>query len=106
MMFTGTTVTYGRGRAVVRTGMHTEFGKIAQQVAAVETEQRRSRSRTNEIGRWLGIITLGICVVVIGGQHRQGVFGRNAGDDLRFCPCPCLPSRSQLRRCPRRWPPS
>ena len=67
MMFTGTTVTYGRGKAVVcATGMHTEFGKIAQEVAAVDTEQSPLERRTNEIGRWLGIITLGICVVVIG----------------------------------------
>ena len=67
MVFTGTTVTYGRGKAVVcATGMKTEFGKIAQEVASVQTEKTPLERRTDEIGKWLGIITLGICVVVVG----------------------------------------
>ncbi|HVF65343.1 MAG TPA: cation-translocating P-type ATPase [Casimicrobiaceae bacterium] len=67
MVFTGTTVTYGRGKAVVTaTGMRTEFGKIAKEVSAVEEEQTPLERRTQEIGKWLGIITLGICVLVLG----------------------------------------
>jgi Ca2+-transporting ATPase len=67
MVFTGTTVTYGRGRAVVcTTAMDTEFGRIAQEVAAVTHEKTPLEKRTEEIGRWLGIITLGICVLVLG----------------------------------------
>jgi P-type Ca2+ transporter type 2C len=79
MVFTGTTVTYGRGKAVVcTTGMRTEFGKIAQEVAAVETEKTPLERRTEEIGKWLGIITLGICAVVLavsfGRELMQGTF--------------------------------
>jgi Ca2+-transporting ATPase len=67
LVFTGTTVTYGRGRAVVcATAMQTEFGKIAEEVAAVQTEKTPLERRTEEIGKWLGIITLIICVVVVG----------------------------------------
>ncbi len=67
MVFTGTTVTYGRGKAVVcASGMRTEFGKIAQEVAAVTHEKTPLERRTEEIGKWLGIITLGICVLVLG----------------------------------------
>jgi Ca2+-transporting ATPase len=67
MTFAGTTVTYGRGKAVVcSTGMQSEFGKIAQEVAAVEPEKTPLERRTDEIGKWLGIVTLGICVVVVG----------------------------------------
>lgn len=65
MVFTGTTVTYGRGKAVVAfTGMNTEFGKIAEEVTTVETEKTPLEKRTEEIGRWLGIISLGICFFV------------------------------------------
>jgi len=65
MVFTGTTIAYGRGKAAVTsTGMNTEFGKIAQQVTAVQTEKTPLEKRTEEIGRWLGIISLGICFLV------------------------------------------
>jgi len=67
MVFTGTTVTYGRGKAVVTsTGMNTEFGKIAEEVMTVETEKTPLEKRTDEIGKWMGIIALGICFLVAG----------------------------------------
>jgi Ca2+-transporting ATPase len=67
MVLTGTTVTFGRGKAVVTsTGMKTEFGKIAEEVTSVETEKTPLEKRTEEIGKWLGIIALGICFFVAG----------------------------------------
>jgi Ca2+-transporting ATPase len=67
MVFTGTTVTYGRGKAVVTsTGMSTEFGKIAEEVTSVEHVKTPLEKRTEEIGKWLGIISLGICFLVAG----------------------------------------
>jgi P-type Ca2+ transporter type 2C len=67
MVFTGTIVTYGRGKAAVTsTGMRTEFGKIAEEVTAVETEKTPLEKRTEEIGKWLGIISLIICFLVAG----------------------------------------
>ena len=67
VIFAGTTVTYGRGRAaVIATGMNTEFGKIAQEVTEIEAEQTPLEKRTAEIGKWLGIIALSICGFVAG----------------------------------------
>jgi Ca2+-transporting ATPase len=67
MVFTGTTVTYGRGKAVVTlTGMNTEFGKIAEEVMEVKVEKTPLEKRTEEIGKWLGIIALTICFLVAG----------------------------------------
>ena len=66
LVFTGTTVTYGRGKAIVTgTAMSTEFGKIAEQVSTVSTEKSPLEKRTAEIGRWLGLIALGVCGIAI-----------------------------------------
>jgi Ca2+-transporting ATPase len=66
MVFTGPTVTYGRGKAVITsTGMNTEFGKIAREVTTVEVEQTPLEKRTAEIGKWLGIIALSICLLIM-----------------------------------------
>ena len=66
VVFAGTTVIYGRGKAVVTgTGMTTEFGKIAEQVSTVRTEASPLEKRTAEIGRWLGLLALGVCGVAI-----------------------------------------
>ncbi len=67
MVFTGTTLTYGRGLAVVTTtGMKTELGKIAEQVSMVKADKTPLEKRTEEIGKWLGIIVLVICVTITG----------------------------------------
>ena len=76
MVFTGTIVTYGRGKAVVTsTGMTTEFGKIAEEVTAVKTEKTPLEKRTEEIGKWLGIISLIICFLVAGISVVREVIG-------------------------------
>jgi Ca2+-transporting ATPase len=67
MVYTGSVVTYGKAAVVVTdTGMDTEFGRIAREVAAVKTEKTPLERRTAEIGKWLGIISLTVCVSVIG----------------------------------------
>jgi Ca2+-transporting ATPase len=66
MVFTGTTVSYGRGKAVITgTGTTTEFGKIAEEVAQVEKVETPLEKRTAEIGKWLGIISLVICLLIV-----------------------------------------
>ena len=66
VVFAGTTVTYGRAKAIVTsTGMSTEFGGIAEQVSTAGGEASPLEKRTAEIGRWLGLIALGVCGVAI-----------------------------------------
>jgi Ca2+-transporting ATPase len=78
MVFAGTVATYGRGRAVVTaTGMATEFGKIAAEVASVETKKTPLEKRTEEIGKWLGVISFSICIGVAGvSAVREALTGR------------------------------
>jgi len=78
MAFAGTIVTYGRGKAVVTaTGMNTEFGQIAEEVAAAEVKKTPLEKRTEEIGRWLGIMAVSICVLVAGvSALREAFIGR------------------------------
>ncbi|MEE9595004.1 MAG: HAD-IC family P-type ATPase, partial [Candidatus Hydrothermarchaeales archaeon] len=67
MVFTGTTAVYGKGKAVVTsTGMTTEFGKIAKELTTVEKEKTPLEKRTEEIGKWLGIIAFSIIFLVVG----------------------------------------
>jgi Ca2+-transporting ATPase len=65
MVYTGTAVAYGRGKAVVTaTGSRTEFGRIAEEVSAIDVEKTPLEKRTDEIGRWLGLVSLGVCVLI------------------------------------------
>jgi Ca2+-transporting ATPase len=65
MAYSGSMVTYGRGRGVVvETGMKTEVGKIAHMIQeADETETPMSR-RLNQLGKILGIVALVICALI------------------------------------------
>ncbi len=67
MVFSGTAVVYGRGMAVItETGMGTEFGKIAKMVQAAGVEGTPLENRISNIGKWLGIIAITVCIMVAG----------------------------------------
>ncbi|HSB69617.1 MAG TPA: cation-translocating P-type ATPase [Candidatus Methylomirabilis sp.] len=67
MVFSGTVVTYGRGRGVVTaTGMQTEFGKIAKMLQDVEEEPSPLAVKMDYIGKRLGIACLAVSAVVVG----------------------------------------
>jgi Ca2+-transporting ATPase len=66
MIFTGTTVTYGRGRAVVvATGMQTEMGRIAGMLRDAPTETTPLQRELARVGRILGLTVVAIAVVMI-----------------------------------------
>ncbi|PKM96294.1 MAG: ATPase [Firmicutes bacterium HGW-Firmicutes-1] len=65
MAFMSTLVTYGRGEGVVvATAMDTEIGKIASILDEDNEEMTPLQKRLDELGRILGFIAIGICVVI------------------------------------------
>ena len=65
MCYMGSTVVYGRGKAVITaTGMDTEMGKIAGALAATAEEQTPLQRKLDELGKLLSKMVLGICVFI------------------------------------------
>ncbi|HEY3362617.1 MAG TPA: calcium-transporting P-type ATPase, PMR1-type [Methanosarcina sp.] len=59
MVYTGTSVTYGRGKAIITaTGMNTAFGKLAGLLENIERERTPLQEKLDQFGRWLGTATL------------------------------------------------
>jgi magnesium-transporting ATPase (P-type) len=66
MVFKGTAVARGTGRAVVTaTGMHTEMGSIAEMLEATEEDATPLQKEVGRVGRMLGIAVLVIAVIVV-----------------------------------------
>jgi P-type Ca2+ transporter type 2C len=67
MVFNGTAITSGRGRAIVTaTGMNTEMGNIARLLGESDEERTPLQVEVNRIGRQLGIAIVIIAVIVVG----------------------------------------
>ena len=65
MCYMGSTVVYGRGKAVItETGMATEMGKIADALAQTEEEQTPLQRKLDQLGKTLSWLVLGICVFI------------------------------------------
>ena len=76
LLYMGTTVTYGRGEAIVTaTGMNTELGNIAGLIQDVEEDQTPLQRRLARLGKTLAWVALGIIAIVV-------VTGLIRGDDL------------------------
>ena len=66
MVFKGTAVVQGTGRALVTAvGMQTQMGSIAAMLEATETEPTPLQKEVGRIGRMLGIAVIVIAVVVV-----------------------------------------
>ena len=65
MLYSGSTVVYGRGKAVVTdTGMNTEMGKIADALNAAEKEETPLQKKMGELSHFLTKLVIGISVLV------------------------------------------
>ena len=76
MMYMGSTVVYGRGKAVITaTGMDTEMGKIADALTQAEEGQTPLQRKLGQLSKILTWLVLGICVIVFAVQIiRAGSF--------------------------------
>jgi P-type Ca2+ transporter type 2C len=78
MLFMGTAATYGRGTGVVvRTGMETELGRIAEMIQSVGQEQTPLQRRLAQLGKNLAVAALSIVAIVF-------LLGVARGEDLRL----------------------
>ena len=67
MVFMGSTVVYGRGKAVVTaTGMATEMGKIADALAQAQEGKTPLQIKLAGLSKILTYLVVGICVLVFG----------------------------------------
>ena len=83
MVYMGSTIVYGRGKAVITaTGMDTEMGKIADALAQAEEGQTPLQIKLSQLSKILTWLVLGICVVIFlvqilrtGGISFEGIIG-------------------------------
>ncbi len=75
MVYMGSTVVYGRGKAVVTgTGMNTEMGKIAQALSQAKDEATPLQLKLNQLSKILTVLVIGICLVIFAvGLLRAGI---------------------------------
>jgi Ca2+-transporting ATPase len=67
MVFAGTNVTYGRGRAIiVATGMATEFGRIAESLQAVTAPRTPLQQSLEKVAAILARVAVVIVIIIVG----------------------------------------
>ena len=80
MVFTGSTVVYGRARAVVvATGMDTEMGKIADALSNAQEGKTPLQKKLGQLSKILTFIVIGICIVMFGANIIIDVIGGDFG---------------------------
>src|SRR5699024_1376146 len=67
MVYTGSTVVYGRGAAIVTDiGMKTEMGKIAEALTKTKEEATPLQKKLAQVSKVLTVAVLIICIIVFG----------------------------------------
>ncbi|MFW9768543.1 MAG: cation-translocating P-type ATPase [Candidatus Thorarchaeota archaeon] len=69
MIFQGTTVTAGKGNAIVTsTGMKTQFGRIAELVQESEKAMTPLQLDLDDLGKKLGLLIIALCIIVFAAE--------------------------------------
>ena len=79
MLYSGSTIAYGRGKAVVvAIGMDTEMGKIASALSQQEDEKTPLQKKMSDLSVTLTKIVIAVCVIVfVFGVARDLIFSNN-----------------------------
>ena len=65
MVYSGCSITYGTGQAIVTaTGMQTEMGKIADLLANEDETKTPLQEKLAQLGKYLGILALVACAII------------------------------------------
>jgi len=73
MVFNGTVITKGRGKAIViATGMTTEIGKIAKMIKEAQPEPTPLQKKLKHLSQFLGIAVIAIALIVFGAGMLYG----------------------------------
>ncbi len=82
MAYMGSTLVYGRGKAVVvATGMETEMGKIADAIATAEDGETPLQKKLSQLSKILTFIVIGISIFIFGFQVVKSII---SGDPVDF----------------------
>lgn len=84
MLYSGSTIVYGRGKAVVTSvGMDTEMGKIADALSEAEKEQTPLQKKMAELSKFLTKLVLGISILVfVVGVFENLVLNKGGNDGI------------------------
>ena len=91
MVYMGSTVVYGRGKAVITAaGMDTEMGKIATALSQAEDEQTPLQKKLGQLSKTLSWLVLAICAFIfVVSVWRAGSFAPDTLLSIRVTlPCP------------------
>ncbi|MBR2944406.1 MAG: calcium-translocating P-type ATPase, PMCA-type [Clostridia bacterium] len=76
MVFMGSTIVYGRARAVVvATGMDTEMGKIANALSSAKEGKTPLQKKLGQLSKILTFVVIGICIIMFAINTIRGVLG-------------------------------
>ena len=76
-VFSGTIVTYGRGKAIVeKIGMNTEIGNIAKMLNESEDTETPLQEKLSKFGKMLGMVCVlvGVLIIILGLIRKEDVF--------------------------------
>ncbi len=85
MLYSGSTIVYGRGKAVVtNTGMETEMGKIADALSEAEKEETPLQKKMGELSHFLTKLVIGISVLVFVVGVVESLIMNDQGFSMKF----------------------